>query len=213
MGDMRGERTKEILRDALRSVLQEKLLEKATVKEVLDTASVSKKAFYNHYADIFDLAIDAYLVPPEKYRFTYRPLGEYPSMVAICEAVLTSVARNAEFSRINPSLTRAILCNMGRSPYFDRAQIDGGIRFLTDFVSSFYGTGGPSFITKDVCAHYIFNGATGLLREWARSGMEEDSETLAKRCVAFNLQCASLMAKQSIDPSVLNAIESWHFRG
>ncbi len=56
MGDMRGERTKELLRDSLREILQAKPLEKVTVKEVLDVASVSKKAFYNHYSDIFDLA-------------------------------------------------------------------------------------------------------------------------------------------------------------
>ena len=44
-------------------------------------------------------------------------------------------------------------------------------------------------------------------------GMEQDSESLAKQCVAFNLQCISLMAGHGIDPEVLAFIESWHFEG
>ena len=213
MSDMRGERTKELLRSALRELLHDKPLEKVTVKEVLDTAMASKKAFYNHYSDIFDLAIDAYLVPPEQYRFVYRPLGEYRTLVDICEAVLTSVARSMEFSRANPNLARAIALNMGRSPYFDRAQTDGGVTFLTEFVTHAYGSGTVGFISQDVCARYIFNGATGLVRDWVRSGMVEDSQTMAKRCVTLNLQCASLMAGRAIDPEVLAYIEQWRFEG
>ncbi len=134
-------------------------------------------------------------------------------MVELCEAVLTSVARGTEFSRANPNLARAIYLNMGRSPYFDRAQMDGGIRFLTDFVTRTYGEGSVPFINQDVCARYIFNGATGLIRDWIRTGMEEDSQTMAKRCVAFNLQCASLIAARALDPEVLEFIERWEFEG
>ena len=43
--------------------------------------------------------------------------------------------------------------------------------------------------------------------------MEADPETLAKQCVAFNLQCASLMAGRGIDPEVLAFIEGWRFEG
>lgn len=178
MGDMRGERTKELLRETMRAILQVKPLEKVTVKEVLDGASVSKKAFYNHYADIYDLAVDAHLVPPERYRFEYKPFDEYANMVELCGDVLTSVARGLEFERAHPNLARAV-----------------------------------SFIDKDVCARYVFNGATGVIREWMRTGMEQDSESLAKQCVAFNLQCISLMAGHGIDPEVLAFIENWHFEG
>ena len=211
MGDMRGERTKELLRETLRAILQAKPLEKVTVKEVLDGASVSKKAFYNHYADIYDLAVDAFLVPPERYQFTYKPFDEYHTMTEMAEAVLTSVARSAEFSRANPNLAKAISFNMGRSPYFDRAQMDGGITFLTEYAAHVAGNDGEGLITKDVCARYIFNGATGVVREWIRGGMEADPETLAKQCVAFTLQGASLMAGRGIDPEVLAFIEGWRF--
>lgn len=213
MGDMRGERTKELLRGALREILQVKPLDKATVKEVLDVAGVSKKAFYNHYADIYDLAVDTFLVPPERYRFAYKSFDEYRDESELAEAVLASVARSLEFSRENPNLARAISLNMGRSPYFDRAQMDGGITFIAGFAAHAYGAGKVSFIDKDICARYIFNGASGLIREWVRAGMPTDSETLAKRCVAFNLQCASLMAGRGIEPEVLEFIERWHFEG
>lgn len=117
------------------------------------------------------------------------------------------------FERAHPNLARAVSFNMGRSPYFDRAQVDGGIVFLADCAMHFYGSGNVSFIDKDVCARYVFNGATDVIREWIRMGMEQDSESLAKQCVAFNLQCISLMAGHGIDPEVLAFIESWHFEG
>lgn len=193
MGDMRGERTKELLRETLRAILQVKPLEKVTVKEVLDGASVSKKAFYNHYADIYDLAIDAFLVPPERYRFEYRPLDEYADIVELCGDVLTSVARGLEFARAYPNLARAVSFNMGRSPYFDRTQMDGGIIFLADCAMHFTKAAASRSSTKTFA------------RGMSSTGRPASSES----------ECAPVWSRtrnrwqSSVWPSTCSASRSW----
>lgn len=208
MADMRGERTKELLCSALLDILKTKPLERTTVKEVLERASVSKKAFYNHYSDIFDLAIDCYL-NPTGFGGGYAPPAAGVSGVDACLAVLQSILAQIEFSRANPNLARSVVMNLGRSPYYDRAQAAGGVDYLTGFIADVYGESAIPLITCDVCARYIFNGATGLCRDWMRAGMVEPPLTIAKRCLLLNLQCASIMMGKAIDSAVVDAIEKW----
>ena len=53
--DMRVRYTKQILRDALVSLLEKKPLEKITVLELCEVASINRATFYKHYTDLFDL--------------------------------------------------------------------------------------------------------------------------------------------------------------
>ena len=54
--DRRVRRTKSALQAALFESLQEKSLDKVTVAELVDKAQISRKAFYDHYLDKYDLA-------------------------------------------------------------------------------------------------------------------------------------------------------------
>lgn len=208
MADMRGERTRALLRGALIGLLKAKPLEKVTVKEVIEAASVSKKAFYNHYADIFDLAIDAYY-SETGFGGSYTPSEGGAALTDVCFAVLGNMVDQLEFSRDNPNLTRAIMMNTGRSPYYDRAEAVGGVEYLTGFIADAYGEPRQALVSRETCARYIFNGAMGLCRDWVRAGMVEPPTAVAKRCLLLNLQCASLIAGGALDPAVERAIEEW----
>ncbi|MBQ8412836.1 MAG: TetR/AcrR family transcriptional regulator [Lachnospiraceae bacterium] len=54
--DTRVQKTRQNLFNAFLKLRSEQPLEKITIKELTDTAGISKQTFYLHYKDIFDLA-------------------------------------------------------------------------------------------------------------------------------------------------------------
>ena len=53
--DPRQKRTRRLLQDALRKLLQEKTFEEILVQDVAEAATVNRATFYDHYADKFSL--------------------------------------------------------------------------------------------------------------------------------------------------------------
>ena len=53
--DRRVKRTKKILYEALLTLMQNKSINKITVKELTELADINRKTFYLHYTDIFDM--------------------------------------------------------------------------------------------------------------------------------------------------------------
>jgi AcrR family transcriptional regulator len=53
--DPRQKRTRKLLQDALRKLLQEKPFEEILVQDITDTATVNRATFYDHYGDKFAL--------------------------------------------------------------------------------------------------------------------------------------------------------------
>lgn len=53
--DPRQKRTRKLLQDALRKLLQEKPFEEILVQDITDTATLNRATFYDHYADKFAL--------------------------------------------------------------------------------------------------------------------------------------------------------------
>ena len=53
--DRRVKRTKKILYEALLTLMQNKAINKITVKELTELADINRKTFYLHYTDIFDM--------------------------------------------------------------------------------------------------------------------------------------------------------------
>lgn len=160
---------------------------------------------------MFDLAIDAYY-SETGFGGSYTPPEGGAALTDVCFAVLGNMVDQLEFSRDNPNLTRAIMMNTGRSPYYDRAEAVGGVEYLTGFIADAYGESRQALVSRETCARYIFNGAMGLCRDWVRAGMVEPPTAVAKRCLLLNLQCASLIAGEALDPAVERAIEEWEPR-
>lgn len=53
--DPRQKRTRKLLQDALRKLLQEKPFEQILVQEIADVATINRATFYDHYTDKFAL--------------------------------------------------------------------------------------------------------------------------------------------------------------
>ncbi len=220
MADRRALRTEGYLKEALIGILREKPLEKTTLKEVLERAGVSKKAFYAHYKDIIDLAISCYLWPTWDWRVAPQnhPLRSARDVRTLYGYILGRIVDQLRFSRENPNLARAVLFNVGRSPYFDRAVLDGGVTYLTNFavdsaeLAGGYGGGlEGGALTPDICARYIFGGSTALKLDWLRRGMLDDEQTVAKRALMLNLQCISLLTGESVSHDTIEFIRDWTY--
>lgn len=54
--DLREKKTKRAIREAFLQIRSKKPLERITIKELAETAEISKATFYLHYNDIFDLS-------------------------------------------------------------------------------------------------------------------------------------------------------------
>lgn len=53
--DRRSSYSKKMIREALYQLMQEKPINKITVKEICETADVNRSTFYSYYLDIYDL--------------------------------------------------------------------------------------------------------------------------------------------------------------
>jgi AcrR family transcriptional regulator len=58
--DRRIERTQQLLREALRSLIQEKGFESLTVQEIIDRANVGRATFYSHFDNKDDLLVSGF---------------------------------------------------------------------------------------------------------------------------------------------------------
>jgi AcrR family transcriptional regulator len=58
--DRRIERTQQLLRGALRSLIQEKGFESLTVQEIIDRANVGRATFYSHFDNKDDLLVSGF---------------------------------------------------------------------------------------------------------------------------------------------------------
>ena len=58
--DRRVERTRQLLRDALVSLILEKGYQKITVQDIIDKANVGRSTFYSHYQDKEDLLFSGF---------------------------------------------------------------------------------------------------------------------------------------------------------
>ena len=90
--DPRQKRTRRLLQDALRKLLQEKPFEEILVQDIADTATVNRATFYDHYTDKFTLfeamvAADFHeLLKERNIRFDgTSPAGIEAMVLAICD--------------------------------------------------------------------------------------------------------------------------------
>lgn len=93
--DLRVERTKKNIANAYMQLLQEKPVEKITVKELSELAYINKATFYLHYKDIYDLADQL------ENEFVASIIKNIPSPDSLISNPRTSVAE----------LTRALTVN------------------------------------------------------------------------------------------------------
>ena len=151
-------------------MLQEKRLEKITVKDIADKCNISRQTFYYHFSDIFDIV---------KYIFseaTNKALEDYSDI----DNWETGYVRIMNWTLKNKNLVLNTYNSVRREyvEYFMK-------KVLFEYIIKVVKTEAKNIkVTEEQCdfiANFYTLALNAVSLEWIRQGMVEKPEVLAKR--------------------------------
>ncbi len=177
--DRRIARTKEAIRDALTSLINEKGFEAITVSDIADRANINRGTFYLHYRDKFDLLdqIKAELM----HDFT-EIVSQAPQInlmaVGDDEEPMPVVVKIFEFLRDQASITHAVLSLTGEVSF--KGQIKELIEMNLSRIGFFnYLKKEDWIVPQDFFITYIVSAHLGVIQEWMGNGCRESPRQIA----------------------------------
>ena len=158
--------TKRLLRESLLTCMQEKPLERISVKELCERAGVNRSTFYLHYDTQNDLMRemedDAILQTQKQLQNVSPDIG-----------TMRCIAAFLQYVRENGVLFRALLCQPGRDSFRSRfiaeslAYVKPGIMLE------------PGEPLSDYIYAFLLNGSLAVIQSWAASGFLLPAEQIA----------------------------------
>lgn len=168
VSDRRVQYTRNVVREALLKLLDEKPLEKITVKEVCGMADINRATFYRYYTDIYDLyaSIERELIQE------IIPAGgmEDMNIITLTEKLFCVVYENQSFYR-----------------EFFRSRIESeGIQRVIEetyeevlvMIRQKNGCGDDAIFRYSL--EYMKSGILGIMRDWVEGGCEDSPEKIAQ---------------------------------
>jgi len=196
--DPRMKRTRQLLQEALRKLLQTKRLDEILVQDITDAATVNRATFYDHYADKFALfeamiAGDFHkLLQERNIRFDGACSSALEAIIlAVCEYLEQihgnedDCARQGSFSSLmDAAITRAI-----------QVVVLSGLRSRTTQVR----------VSREILASTISWAIYGASREWfyraKRQPAEEIVSSLAKLILPLVSEISLAASDRAISPN------------
>ena len=196
--DPRMKRTRQLLQEALRRLLQTKRLDEILVQDITDAATVNRATFYDHYADKFALfeamiAGDFHkLLQERNIRFDGACSSALEAIIlAVCEYLEQiqgnedDCARQGSFSSLmDAAITRAI-----------QVVVLSGLRSRTTQVR----------VSREILASTISWAIYGASREWfyraKRQPAEEIVPSLAKLILPLVSEISLAASDRAISPN------------
>ena len=176
--DPRQKRTRRLLQDALRKLLQEKPFEEILVQDITDTATVNRATFYDHYTDKFTLfeamvAGDFHeLLKERNIRFDGAcPAAIEAIVLAVCD-YLREIHRNKKQCASKGSF----------GPLLDSA-VTGAIRIIV--LDGLAKHSPRTSVSADVLASTISSAIYGAVRDWFYSKKRHKSNEIVSFVAGF----------------------------
>ena len=172
--DLRILKTQEKLQNALLELLKQKALKAVTVKEICDTAGISRNAFYQHYGYKEDLYDQMVAQATEEIRNSLKPI--IPDASQLDRSIMEAYAKN-----IVEGITKV------KSLIIVMLKADDGIflRQLTDLIFGQFLTNSLSFYdlkdSKETRLYYEFlsAGVAGFIIRWILDSSLSESKAAA----------------------------------
>lgn len=166
--DRRVRYTKMVLKDSLSELLEEKPIEKITVKEVCDKADINRGTFYSHYSDQYDL-YDS--VVNEIVDGVFEHMGDF--MAKDTDDIIKAITNVFLFLKENNTLVKTL--------------INRGVRYSVEkriytIFENIYNNNPNKRLDSDLvsCGYqYMSAGAIALIRNWLNSDMQRTPEEMA----------------------------------
>ncbi len=174
--DRRVRYTKMMLKSSIAELLNEKPLEKITVKEICEQADINRGTFYSHYADQYDLYNS---IVNELLDGIFERLGDF--MANDEEALIASITNVYDYLKDNAETIRTLLRN----------GVDYSIENkIRNIIKGIYLEKINKSVDIDLinaAYSYMAAGAISLIRYWLNSNMNKSSREMAE----FSLQLTS----------------------
>lgn len=169
--DTRVQYTKKVLREAILTLLQEKSIDKVTVKEVCQLAGLNRGTFYLHYDSPASLLKDVenqFVAENMRYFDAYWNTQRQMNFM---DALFDCIIRNRDVCRV--------LLSSNADPQFLRS-VTALVRGST---VEEWGREFPDLDPKelDFVFDFIFSGVTALIIKWLDGQIELSAQELARR--------------------------------
>ncbi|TLG72513.1 TetR/AcrR family transcriptional regulator [Culicoidibacter larvae] len=165
MRDLRKNKTKTLLANALMKLIEEKRFDDIKLYEICDNALVHKTSFYNHFEDKYDLL--NYLIQ-ELQKDIFMNLKETDDLelfyIIIAKAYINNIKQNAKFYKMilsgNDIASQILLSN-----------IHNDIQTKLDHFQT--------TVPNNYMLQFYISGVIAVINEWVLNGMKEsDTEIL-----------------------------------
>ena len=188
--DPRSERTEESLRGAFLDLMRKKAFADIKVSEIAKAAGISRKAFYDHYADINDLVFDCFLThlcPVPDFR-----VESFTDPKDLVECCVDGWMQSLEFCQENRAFAKLVYETSLYSRYLSRIPSEGAVvmlRSVEDIQPPDNMVRKALDLGSEEIARLYFMGSGFTVSDWIDGGMTEDIELVARRIIylAFHL--------------------------
>lgn len=172
--DQRTRLTHSLLRKAFTELLQQKPIQRITVKELCQKAGVNRSTFYAHYTDIYDLLSKLEEDMVTDFQRALAPLlgaeMEEPSLLRIMTGIYQCLKDNVDICTVT-------LGEHGDKAFAVRLLSLGWESCLAAYSNHLWGAS-----PKQLEYFYVFasSGHIGLLQKWLEEGMTTSVEEMAQ---------------------------------
>ena len=186
--DRRVRRTKQLIKQSLIQLMQEKSFKEITVKDITERADLNRGTFYLHYVDIYDLlnSIESEILATiEKILLTYNESSAPLSCFELLQEVFSYIEINRESfeALLNSEVEEAFLTKLQsliRTLGLDLMQVvykDTSLPHYSYFLS------------------FVLNGVLGVTEQWFKNGMDLSSTEMATMIDHFIIDGISILSK------------------
>jgi AcrR family transcriptional regulator len=167
--DPRIRRTRQLLQDSLRSLLEKKDFDKISVQDIADEATLNRATFYDHYTDKAALLQSMVAI-----RFQDLLTQRRVSFESCCSTMTGLVAAVCDFLAQAPSST----CAHGQlQPYLESAIVAVVRDLILEGLQRH--TPAPSGVSPEMVASTLSWAIFGACKEWLRTPDRAPSERIA----------------------------------
>lgn len=175
--DRRIKYTKTVLRDSLITLLQNKPIEKISVKELCELADVNRSTFYAHYADPYDLLkqIELDMINDlSVYLSDIDEPGVEPESLEQLISIFEYIIENAEICKV-------LLGEHGETEFIKDIFMVVQRRMLKAWGEK---TKVDAETLESLLIFTVY-GCIGLIRQWLKDGLNKSAEEMSELITSF----------------------------
>ena len=177
--DLRVQYTRHALQKALLSILERKNIDRISVKELCEAASINRSTFYLHYGTPNDVLMEIEEEFMRTHFEKFTPYLENEYQLDQLNTVFTSILSNADLCRI-------IMGPNGNPKFIEKIK-----SFIRDVTVTQWQREFPKYRKAhlDYVFDFVFSGSMSLILNWISDQTSISSEELANRLDRLGHYC------------------------